>query len=143
MGEARVGEDPGVERRADELVGRFESQAKDTIDSILQSAEQRKGAEQALRKVARTKREFQNELETNVLSGGPAEVQPKKLQIVEGSRVVLKGIRQPARVRKISGDSIEVDAGLMKMRVSMEDIQEVLPGDGGRGEAAAECDVPG
>ena len=41
--------------------------------------------------------------------------------------MVLKGIRQPARVRKISGDSIEVDAGLMKMRVSLEDIQEVLP----------------
>jgi DNA mismatch repair protein MutS2 len=123
-GSAKIRE---LERRADELVGRFESQARETIDSILQSADQRKGADQALRKVAKTKREFQNELEANVLSTGPADAQPKRLQIQEGSRVVLKGIRQPARVRKISGDSIEVDAGLMKMRVSLEDIQEVLP----------------
>ncbi|HUS08110.1 MAG TPA: endonuclease MutS2 [Bryobacteraceae bacterium] len=124
---ARVRE---IERRADELVARFESQAKETIESILQTAEQRKSAEQAFRKVAKTKREFQNELETNVLATGPAPSQAAKLRLEEGSRVVLKGIRQPARVRKISGDSIEVDAGLMKMRVSMDDIQEVLPASG-------------
>jgi DNA mismatch repair protein MutS2 len=41
---------------------------------------------------------------------------------------VLKGIRQPARVRRIlSGGLIEVDAGFMKMQVALSDVQEVLP----------------
>ena len=40
----------------------------------------------------------------------------------------MKGVREPARVRrKLSADLIEVDAGLMKMQVSIDDVEEVLP----------------
>ena len=39
-----------------------------------------------------------------------------------------QGIRQPARVRRIINDDvIEVDAGFLKMQVSREDVQEILP----------------
>jgi len=51
-----------------------------------------------------------------------------KLVIDEGSRVRLRGVREPARVRKFlpNGD-VEVEAGYIKMRVPFEDIAELLP----------------
>jgi DNA mismatch repair protein MutS2 len=119
-----------IEKKYDDLVARFDEQARNTIDEIMSSAEQRKAADQARRKVSKTKREFQEQLQSTVL---PADVTPAKpiLRIEEGSRVVLKGIRQPARVRRVLDDgTIEVDAGLMKMRVSRDDVQDVLPADG-------------
>jgi DNA mismatch repair protein MutS2 len=43
-------------------------------------------------------------------------------------RVRLKDVRDPARVRrKIGNDRIEVEAGFMKMQVSIDDVIEVLP----------------
>ena len=52
-----------------------------------------------------------------------------KPKIEEGARVILRGIRQPARIRRIldNGQHLEVDAGFMKMQVSVDDVQEVLP----------------
>jgi DNA mismatch repair protein MutS2 len=40
----------------------------------------------------------------------------------------LKGVRESARVRrKLSGGLFEVEAGFMKMQVSADDVEEVLP----------------
>ena len=51
-----------------------------------------------------------------------------RFSIEEGARVRLKGVREPARVRrKLSGGLIEVEAGLMKMQMSIDDVEEVLP----------------
>ena len=53
-------------------------------------------------------------------------IQP--LRIEEGARVRLRDVREPARVRrKIGNDRIEVEAGFMKMQVSIDDVIEVLP----------------
>ena len=117
-----------VEERCDSAIAAFEAQARDTIEKIVESAEQRKAAEQALRRVAKTRREFQQQVQTTVLGkapqAGPAAAEP-------GSRVRLKGIREPARVlRKLSGDRLEIQAGLMKMQVSVDDVEEVLPSGG-------------
>jgi DNA mismatch repair protein MutS2 len=58
----------------------------------------------------------------------PKVDQPAKPKLVEGARIRLRGVRQPARVRRIIDDGkIEVDAGLMRMQVGIEDVQEVLP----------------
>ena len=57
-------------------------------------------------------------------------IQP--LRIEEGVRVRLKDIREPARVRRKLGNArIEVEAGFMKMQVSIDDVIEVLPEAGG------------
>jgi len=53
-----------IERKYEELAARFEAQAKETIASLPALADQKKAAEQALRKVARTRREFHEQLET-------------------------------------------------------------------------------
>src|SRR5207302_6885165 len=43
----------------------------------------------------------------------------------------LKNVREPARVRrKLSNDRIEVEAGFLKMQVSIDDVIEVLPESG-------------
>ena len=48
--------------------------------------------------------------------------------IAEGDRVRLKGVREPARVRrKLSGGLLEVEAGLMRMKITTDDVEEVLP----------------
>jgi DNA mismatch repair protein MutS2 len=120
-----------LERRNEELVQRFEAQARETIETIVQQSENRKASENAMRKVAKTRREFQEEVEKIVSSPGANETAAPpaaKLKIQEGSRVVLKGVRQPARVRRVLDDGVfEVEAGFMKMRVSRDDIQDVLP----------------
>ena len=122
-----------MEQRCDKAVAAFEAQARATIEGISRAAEggqQRKAADQALRKVARTRREFKEEVQSTVLAvpGAmkPAQVPPPRLE--EGARVRLRGVREPARVlRKLSGDRIEVQAGLMKMQIGVDDVEEVLP----------------
>jgi DNA mismatch repair protein MutS2 len=120
-----------LERRSDLLMTRFESQAQEAIAGILQTAGQRKTAEQAQRKVARAKREFRQELETTVLAtqsdARAGELAQGRPRVTEGCRVRLRDVRQPARVRRLlAHDLIEVEAGFLKMQVSLDDVLEVL-----------------
>ena len=113
------------EQRTEHLAREFEEAARRTIAEIAQSGESRKAAEQAARKVARTKREFHESVTAEVAPAAPAA---PRLRIEEGARVRLRGIRQPAKIRKVLGnDLLEVDAGLMRMQVSIDDVEDVLP----------------
>jgi DNA mismatch repair protein MutS2 len=119
-----------LERRTDQALAHFEEQAKQTIEQIARSAEQRKAAQEAQRRVSKAKRELREEIETTVLAtredARQGEIRP--LRIEEGSRVRLRDVREPARVRRrLSGDRLEVEAGFMKMQVSIDDVIEVLP----------------
>jgi DNA mismatch repair protein MutS2 len=122
-----------VEQRCDKALAAFEAQARETIEGIARVAEggaQRKAADQAMRKVARARREFKEEVQSTVLvaPGATNSAQAPALRLEEGVRVRLRGVREPARVlRKLSGDRIEVQAGLMKMQIGVEDVEEVLP----------------
>src|SRR6266849_6163458 len=120
-----------LERRCDQVLDKFEADSRETLDRIWQSSEQRKAADQAARGVARVKRELREEFQNTVLTvaaGTPAEPPPR---IEEGARVRLKGMSEPARVRrKLGADRIEVEAGFLKMQVSIDDVLEVLPAAG-------------
>jgi DNA mismatch repair protein MutS2 len=120
-----------LERRSDLLMARFESQAQETIAGILQTAAGRKAAEQAQRKVARARREFRQELETTVLAtqsdARAGELAQGRPRVTEDCRVRLRGVREPARVRRLLGHGlIEVEAGFLKMQVPLDDVLEVL-----------------
>jgi DNA mismatch repair protein MutS2 len=122
-----------LERRTDEALARFEGQAQETIGKIAQSADRRKADQEAQRRVAKTKRELREDFHTTVLStqddSRQGRIQP--LRIEEGARVRLRDVREPARVRrKLGNDRIEVEAGFMKMQVSIDDVIEVLPDTG-------------
>ena len=119
-----------LERRTDEALAKFEEQAQETIGKIAQSADRRKAEQDAQRRVAKTKRELREDFQTTVLStqddSRQGRIQP--LRIEEGARVRLQDVREPARVRRMLGnDRIEVEAGFMKMQVSIDDVIEVLP----------------
>jgi DNA mismatch repair protein MutS2 len=116
-----------LDRRCDLVLEKFEAQAKETIEKI--------GADKkALRQVGKLKRELREEIETTVLSTRDESRQGElaRPKIVEGARVRVKGLREPARVRRmLAGDLIEVEAGFMKLRVSADDVMEVLVGAAG------------
>lgn len=121
-----------LERRSELSIERFEQRAKETLDSILHSAEEKKLAAQAQRRVAQTRREFREEFQATVIGtrgeAKPGETEPRRLELSEGARVRLKGVSQPAQVlRKLSGGRIEVQAGFLKMQIGPDDVLEVLP----------------
>ncbi len=121
-----------LERQCELVLERFESNAQETIDKIASSGDQKKAAAQAQRNVAKVKRELREEIETTVLSArADAQEGAAPLKILEGARVRLKNVREPARVRRLLGeDRLEVEAGFLKMQVSRDDVLEVLPGTG-------------
>jgi DNA mismatch repair protein MutS2 len=115
-----------VDQRLESAVAGFEAQAQEAIQKVLASSEQRKAVEQAERKLAKTRRELEQQARAAVF-GETAAVKPV-FAIEEGDRVRLKGVREPARVRrKMASGLLEVEAGLMKMQVSTDDVEEVLP----------------
>src|ERR1017187_4983452 len=127
-----------LERRTDEALAKFEEQAQDAIGKIAQGGDRRKADQDAVRRVAKAKRELREDFRTTVLStqddSRQDRIQP--LRIEEGVRVRLKDVREPARVRRLLGNGkLEVEAGFMKMQVSIDDVIEVLPeGGGGAGK---------
>ena len=108
---------------------RWQERADETVARIAETAERRKAVDEAQRadsavqdaKCAKTgRRSFRK----------PARMPDRaKLKIEEGTRVRLKGIREPARVRRVlgrrplrSGSRLHEDAGLQR-----HDVEEVLP----------------
>src|ERR1022692_2152726 len=127
-----------LERRTDEALAKFEEQAQDAIGKIAQGGDRRKADQEAQRRVSKAKRELREDFRTTVLAtqddARQDRIQP--LRIEEGVRVRLKDVREPARVRRLLGNGkLEVEAGFMKMQVSIDDVIEVLPeGGGGAGK---------
>jgi DNA mismatch repair protein MutS2 len=119
-----------LERRNDLALAKFEEQAQETIARIAQSADKRKAEQEAQRRVAKTKREMREDFETTVLATQDDSRQDRisPLRVEEGARVRLRDVRDPARVRRILGNGkLEVEAGFLKMQVSVDDVIEVLP----------------
>ncbi|MDP8989980.1 MAG: Smr/MutS family protein, partial [Acidobacteriota bacterium] len=109
-----------LEQRAADLSAKFEKQAQQTIGDLSQKARV---------KIAKTRREFQEAVESAIDVSAPAS--PPRPKLTEGARVRLKNIRQPATVRRIlSNGLLEVDAGFLRMQVAASDVEEVLPPSG-------------
>jgi DNA mismatch repair protein MutS2 len=104
-----------LEKDARELAAEFDRKARETIADLSQKAQAR---------IARTRREYQEAVEALAPS---APSQPPRLKLEQGARVRLKGIRQPAVVRRVlADDMLEVDAGSLRMRVAAPDVEEIL-----------------
>jgi DNA mismatch repair protein MutS2 len=115
-----------VERRASEVSAQFEQRAQETIEELSQKARA---------KIAKTRREYREAVDAILpapasereASSGQIKAAPR-LKIEAGARVRLKGIRQPATVRRLlSSGLLEVDAGFLKMQVAESDVEEILP----------------
>ena len=105
-----------VEQRAADLSVDFERRAQETIEDLSQKART---------KIAKTKREFHEQVAA--LAPAPERNAAPRLKLEAGAQVRLKGIRQPATVRRIlDNGEVEVEAGYLKMRVPASDIEEVI-----------------
>jgi DNA mismatch repair protein MutS2 len=110
-----------LEQQSATLSAQFEARAQ----SVLEELSQRAKAPKAHAVVAKTRREFQEAIEALAPPSPTSAPRPK---LAEGARVRLKGIRQPATIRRLlPSEMIEVDAGFLKMQVSVSDVEEVLP----------------
>lgn len=115
-----------LERRSERLFEEFRKRAEQTIEKLAESAGSRKLASQGQLKVAQLKRELREEFQTGVRQEPVAAAGAPEIR--EGARVRLKGVREPARVRKVlAADRIEVEAGFLKLQVGIEDVAELLP----------------
>ncbi len=124
-----------IQQQVEEAQKRFESEAQATIESVLAAPEQRKQAERALRRVATTKRELREAVQS-IAQGDKPKPQAAREGIREGVRVRLRDVGQPAKVlRVLGGDLLEVEVGLLKMQVSISDVTEVLQTVSGGGSS--------
>ena len=116
-----------MERKAEAALAAFEKQAKETLESIQQSGgTSRKAADIAVRKVIKAQTEFKMEVHQAVAS--PVAEKRAAIIVDEGNRVRISGIREPARIRKLLPNGmVDVEIGIMKMRVPYSDITELLP----------------
>ena len=110
-----------VEQQASALASQFEKRAQSVLEELNQKARTPKS--QAV--VAKTKREYSEAVQAIApQSAAPAT---SALKLAEGVRVRIKGMRQPATVRRLMpAEMVEVDAGFLKMQVPVSDIEEVL-----------------
>jgi DNA mismatch repair protein MutS2 len=115
--------------RSDSIIADFEARAQMTMEWVGEIAEGRKAADEVRRVLNQTKREFREEAEATMAP--PPEIakaiEVPKLSIKEGSKVRLKDVREIATVRRIlKNGALEVEAGLLRMQVSRDDVIEVV-----------------
>jgi DNA mismatch repair protein MutS2 len=112
-----------LEQKAAQLSAQFEHEAQAAIGELSQKARV---------KIAKTRREYQEAVEAAVVEMAPkatgqATRAAVQLKLAEGVRVRLKGIRQPATVRRILANGmLEVEAGFLKMQIPAADVEEIL-----------------
>jgi DNA mismatch repair protein MutS2 len=121
-----------LERRVDLMLAKFDAEAKGTIEKIAQASGGRKAASEAARKAARIERGVREEFEATVLESSDEARQGPVTRgvahVEEGATVRLRGVGTTGRVRrKLAGDKIEVEVGLIKMQVDLDDVLEVIP----------------
>jgi len=116
-----------VEEGAAKLAAQFEQRAQETIEELSQKARTR---------IAKTQREYREAVASLAPPPAAGAVgSAPRLKLEAGVRVRLKGIRQPATVRRLLSDGgIEVEAGFLRMQVPESEVEEILPpsGDAGR-----------
>lgn len=122
------------ERKLESLLREFEYQAREAVNAVQDRAVQQKLSKQAEQRMARLRREFQEQFNAGVVAHktgadqGDPHARPHEVKHVsEGDTVKLKSLGRTAVVkRKIDENTFEVEMGSMKMKVPRADIAEVF-----------------
>jgi DNA mismatch repair protein MutS2 len=122
-----------LERRVEALIEQFGSQAKDALEKIGEASDSRRALQNAQHRVAKTQREMREQFESaaDEALGRHAEPKPAAAAaaaLTPGARVQLAKLAATGEVlRALSDEQYEVQVGRLKMRVSRQDITQVLP----------------
>jgi DNA mismatch repair protein MutS2 len=123
-----------MEKKLESVLRDFEYQAREAVAAIQDRTAAQKVSKDAERRIARLRREFRDQFDSTVVahaSGadqGDPDAQPQKVkQVSEGDTVKLKSTGRSARIsRKFDEDHFEVEMGAMKMKITRDDIAQVL-----------------
>jgi DNA mismatch repair protein MutS2 len=123
-----------MEGKLESLFRDFEYQARETVNAVQDRAAAQKLSKDAERRIAKMRREFREQFDSTVVAHatgadrGDPNAQPSLVKHVsEGDTIKLKSLGRAAVVKKKIGDNhFDVEIGSMKMRISREDIAEVL-----------------
>jgi DNA mismatch repair protein MutS2 len=122
-----------LEKKLDGLLHDFEYQAREMVQAVQDRAAQQKLSKDAERRIAKMRREFQEQFNNSVVAHttgadkGDPRARPELVKHVsEGDTVKLRSMGRTGKVSKRLGpDLFEVQIGVMKMKVPREDIAEV------------------
>jgi DNA mismatch repair protein MutS2 len=123
-----------LEKKLESLLHDFEYQAREAVNAIKDRTAAQKVSKDAERRIARLRREFQEQFDSTVVAHstgadqGDPQAQPKLVKRVGiGDTVKLKSTGRSARIsRHLDDNHFEVEMGAMKMKIAREDIAEVL-----------------
>ncbi len=125
-----------MEKKLEALLRDFEYHAREAVNALQDRAAAQKLSKDAERRVAKLRREFSEQFNSTIVAHatgadlGDPNAQPQLVKHVsEGDTVKLKSVGRPARItRKLDDNHFEVEVGNMKMKISRDDIAEVLNG---------------
>lgn len=123
-----------LEKKLDSLLHDFEYHAREAVTAVQDRAAQQKLSREAERRIAKARREFREQFNQAVLGHttgadrGDRNAQPHVIaRVQEGDTVQLKSLGRAGRVvRKLDDEAVEVEVGMMKMRVPLDDIAQVI-----------------
>jgi len=123
-----------LEKKLESVLRDFEYHAREAVNAIQERAAAQKLSKDAERRIAKLRREFRDQFDATVVAHstgadrGDPNAQPQMVKHVsEGDTVKLKSTGRPARVvRKIDDKNLEVQMGVIKMKVARDDVAEVL-----------------
>jgi DNA mismatch repair protein MutS2 len=123
-----------MEKKLESLFKDFEYHARETVNAIQDRAAAQKLSKDAERRIAKLRREFREQFDSAVVAHangadqGDPQAQPQLVKHVSaGDTIRLKSVGRPGTVtRRIDDNHFEVEIGAMKMKITRDDIAEVI-----------------
>ncbi len=123
-----------LEKKLESLLRDFEYHAREAVSAVQERAAAQKLSKDAERRIAKLRREFQGQFDSAVVAHSTGadrndpNAQPQMVKhVAEGDTVKLKSVGRNAVItRRIDDDHFEASIGVMKTKISREDIAEVI-----------------
>jgi len=123
-----------MEKKLESVLRDFEFRAREVVNAVQERAAAQKLSKDAERRIAKLRREFKEQFDSTLIahttgadSGDPHARPGLVREVTEGDTVRLKSLGRPAVIRRrIDDNNFEAEAGVLKMKITREDIAEVL-----------------
>ena len=126
-----------MEAKLESVLRDFEYHAREAVTAIQDRAAAQKLSKDAERRISKLRRDFREQFDSTIVAhytGADQDDPDAQPQIVkhvsEGDTVKLKSMGRQARIaRRIDDNHFEVEIGAMKMKITRDDVAEVLVSD--------------
>ena len=123
-----------MEGKLESLLRDFEYHAREAVNMIQDRAAAQKLSKDAERRISRLRRDFREQFDSTIVAHSTGadkndpHAQPQIIKhAAEGDTVKLKSVGRPARItRRIDDNHFEVEIGAMKMKITRDDVAEIL-----------------